>query len=406
MLLSRGALASTLRTGWGACARHASSSSSWVATWGNGDWGRLGDGACKNKTVPCRVRSLPADAAPLAVAAGGAHTVVLLTDGRVLSCGLNDYGQLGHSGGEECSPQLRHVLGLPPDVIAVAAGHFHTLAVTRGGELWAWGRNKERQLGLGDGTPSVVATPTRVAAPEAVTSVAVGARHSLAVTSSGALYAWGARALLGLGAAERWRLRLSAYESEPRLVRALRGVRVRVAAAGGAHSAVADTDGRVYTFGEGAFNQLGTGDSRPALEPVQVLGVHAVSALACGGLHTVVATHDGDVFVWGANEHGCLGLGDDVVGPQLRTPSRVAGVALTRVSAGWKHTAGISAAGALHAWGWGGSMGEGEDSCGGQLGLDSEFDFWAPARLPLQAGVRVLQVSCGWNHTAGVFCGT
>jgi alpha-tubulin suppressor-like RCC1 family protein len=414
-MLRRGALATTLRA-WSAGARRASTSSSsssssggdgscWVAAWGNGDWGRLGDGACKNKTQPHRVLGLPAGVAPLAVAAGGAHTVVLLTDGRVLSCGLNDYAQLGHSAGEECSPTLRCVAGLPPDVIAVAAGHFHTLAVTRGGELWAWGRNKERQLGLGDGAPSVVAAPTRVAVPEAVAAVAVGARHSLAVTPSGALYSWGARALLGLGAAERWRLRLATYESEPRLVRALRGVRVRVAAAGGAHSAVADTDGRVYTFGEGAFCQLGTGDSRPALEPVQVQGVHAVSALACGGLHTIVATDDGTVWVWGANEHGCLGLGDDGA-VQLRTPSRLAGVALTRVSAGWKHTAGLTAAGALHAWGWGGSMGEGEDSSGGQLGLDNDFDYWTPAAVPLPSGVRVLQLSAGWNHTAGLFCGT
>lgn len=37
--------------------------------------------------------------------------------------------------------------GLPPDVVTIAAGHFHSLAVTSEGHVWAWGRNNEGQLG-------------------------------------------------------------------------------------------------------------------------------------------------------------------------------------------------------------------------------------------------------------------
>jgi alpha-tubulin suppressor-like RCC1 family protein len=373
-----------------------------AAAWGNGDHGRLGvDDTQGNHVEPAPMRGLPADVAPSGVAAGGAHTVVLLADGRVFTCGLNDWGQLGHSMGSPSAPLLQPVAGLPADVVAVAAGHFTTMAVTAGGELWAWGRNSDGQLGLGDAAGARVCQPTRVSAlHDAVTAVAAGARHSLALTSAGELYAWGARSLLGLGAAERWRLRLASAEHAPRLVRSLRGVRLRVAAAGSAHSAVTDEDGRVFVFGEGAFNQLGTGSNRAAAEPTLLPGLHSVAALACGGLHTIAATHDGDVFSWGANEHGGLGLGD-VDGAQTRLPSRIPGVALTQVSAGWKHSAGITADGELYAWGWGGAMGEGQNSSGGQLGLGDECDWWSPTRVPTGA-VRVLRVSCGWNHTAGI----
>lgn len=37
--------------------------------------------------------------------------------------------------------------GLPRDVVRVGAGHYHSLAVTAGGEVWTWGRNADGQLG-------------------------------------------------------------------------------------------------------------------------------------------------------------------------------------------------------------------------------------------------------------------
>ena len=40
-------------------------------------------------------------------------------------------------------------MDLPDPVAALAAGHFHTLALTQGGDVWAWGRNGSGQLGVG-----------------------------------------------------------------------------------------------------------------------------------------------------------------------------------------------------------------------------------------------------------------
>lgn len=41
------------------------------------------------------------------------------------------------------------VPGLPSDVTSLTAGHYHSLAVTSEGQLWAWGRDNEAQLGRG-----------------------------------------------------------------------------------------------------------------------------------------------------------------------------------------------------------------------------------------------------------------
>lgn len=36
---------------------------------------------------------------------------------------------------------------LPSDISFISAGHYHSLAVTSDGQIWAWGRNDEGQLG-------------------------------------------------------------------------------------------------------------------------------------------------------------------------------------------------------------------------------------------------------------------
>jgi len=71
----------------------------------------------------------------------------------VMSFGDGSQGSLGLPsslvgiGGDAYEPTV--IPGLPPDVVSVSAGHYHSLAVTAEGELWAWGRNDEGQLGRG-----------------------------------------------------------------------------------------------------------------------------------------------------------------------------------------------------------------------------------------------------------------
>lgn len=75
-----------------------------LATWGNGDCGRLGLSRVGiSEEIPRIVRAL-LDVQIKQVACGGAHTVVVDEDGSVFTMGLNDSGQLGHNPGEEVVP--------------------------------------------------------------------------------------------------------------------------------------------------------------------------------------------------------------------------------------------------------------------------------------------------------------
>jgi hypothetical protein len=81
-------------------------------------------------------------------------------------------------------------------VTQVASGYGHSLVVTSSGQLYAFGDNQYGQLGsaTNSGTGNANPTPTFVTLPGRVgqvTQVAAGLGHSLVVTSSGQLYAFG-----------------------------------------------------------------------------------------------------------------------------------------------------------------------------------------------------------------------
>lgn len=81
------------------------------------------------------------------IAVGKYHTLCLFEDGRILSFGNNEVGELGIGNlfyGEKS--QKPCYIGASVKFISVAAGYFHSLAVAEDGTLWGWGDNTCHQL--------------------------------------------------------------------------------------------------------------------------------------------------------------------------------------------------------------------------------------------------------------------
>jgi alpha-tubulin suppressor-like RCC1 family protein len=76
-----------------------------VKCWGNGNFGRLGQGSVNNSSVPIAVVGLPG--AAVAVALGYAHSCALLADGDIWCWGRGAKGQLGDGLGEDSLVPVR-----------------------------------------------------------------------------------------------------------------------------------------------------------------------------------------------------------------------------------------------------------------------------------------------------------
>ncbi|PNW71667.1 hypothetical protein CHLRE_16g663876v5 [Chlamydomonas reinhardtii] len=395
-----------------------------LVAFGNADHGRLGLGATTLSSVMTpRVNLALARYDLENLAAGGAHTVVVTRGGLVFTFGLNTRGQLGHSAEADSAAEPGNVL-LPEPVAAVAAGDAHTACLTESGRVYTFGCNASGQLGVGrDAIPGGRSHSARPMLVEALTgqrvvSVAAGAAHSLAVTDSGRLYAWGLgdHGRLGLGpppsaasssnsscgsdgssdsssdrtsssssCSEGGGARSPWVEWLPRAVTtaALGGSKPAEVFAGPATSACMDEAGRVYTWGFGALHQLGHGAGAAAggggratpddeWEPrlVDVSSLRRTRRLALGGAHALACRTDERVHVWGSDPSGIGSLGMMPgsglgLGP---APGPLPGSAVvipaptifrwwfTDVAAGLAHSAGVSSDGKLFAWGWGGAV--------------------------------------------------
>jgi alpha-tubulin suppressor-like RCC1 family protein len=159
-----------------------------VFSWGSNAKRALGSGSGKSTTESVPVKGLQSISS---VSVGGYHGLAL-SGNTVFAWGSNEFGQTGTEAftlaGAVIVDSLRDV-----NIVAISAGYQHSLAVTSDGEVYSWGWNIAGQLG--DGTLNSRTTPAVVQALSGVNIIAVVGSsdcESLAISSTGRLYYWGA----------------------------------------------------------------------------------------------------------------------------------------------------------------------------------------------------------------------
>jgi hypothetical protein len=239
--------------GWGhACALTTGGG---VKCWGFNSTGQLGNGTMTNSTTPVDVSGLASGVA--ALSAGFIHTCALTTGGGVKCWGANSDGQLGN-GTLTGSAMPVDVTGLASGVAAVAAGFYHTCALTTGGGVKCWG------FGIGAGT-----TPNDVAGlTSGVTAVSGGGAHACALTSKGGVKCWGINSAGQLGDGT------TTNSTTPVAVSGLTSGAAAVSA-GFLHTCALTASSAVMCWGENSGGQLGNGTTADSTTPMEAVGLAA-----------------------------------------------------------------------------------------------------------------------------------
>ncbi|XP_043827226.1 probable E3 ubiquitin-protein ligase HERC6 [Dromiciops gliroides] len=309
--------------------------------WGDNSFRQLGIKArrrAKNAGVRCRAVDSPGGEPLLQAACGERHSLLLLSDGTVWSCGDNSCGQLGRKIIQDCKKPAPIQALETQIIVSVSCGKEHSLAVCKRGRVFSWGSGSEGQLGIGEFKeqsfiPKQIGDLSKVK----IIQVSCGHYHSVALAQDGKVFSWGknSHGQLGLG-------QNIPSQASPQQVTSLNDIPLAQVAAGGAHSFALSLSGTSYGWGSNSAGQLALSGKNASVQ--QSYKPHSIGELkhlnvtyiSCGDEHTAVLTQEGKVFTFGSNTSGQLGheLVSEKRSPQLVESAHV----FSQIACGSHHT--------------------------------------------------------------------
>eukprot|EP00439_Symbiodinium_sp_Y106_P054461 s5365_g7.t1 len=403
-------------------------------SWGHGGHGRLGHGpACEAALKPTLLQIENEKGGASAprfkfLAVGEAHSAAIDLIGQVWCWGAGSFGRCGH-GEEDDNMYPRQVSSMiGKSCCQVALGVCHSLALTARGTIWSWGG----YLYTGHGESDDIETARELDAENlkghAIIEIAAGRFHSMALSGTGDVFSWGSGSMgrLGLGqnisdrkvpeqisnlrgwvketqtrgpcASQSWEdgLKPSSFET-PKGQKAQSLESIEVLACGGMHSAAVEKDGSCWLWGTGEYGQNASPEGQDFWKPVLLAAMDPLSGskikvltIGLGLEHCLMISRNLELFAWGRNHHGQLGLGTT---KDMSEPTFVAALSkVSAVAAGEDHSAAITPGGELYTWGNAecGKLGHGSSMIRSSMGF--------PKQVRIEN--RMKSVSCGAMHTA------
>ena len=251
--------------------------------WGRNSYGQLGDNTAVSKSSP--VQTISGGTNWKLVGCGQYHTAAIKTDGTLWTWGQNNFGQLGdNTVAAKSSPVQTIAAGT--NWKQVSSGYNHTAVIKTDGTLWLWGRNSVGALG--DNTAAAKSSPVQtIAAGTNWKQVGCGSNHTAAIKTDGTLWLWGYNSYGQLGD------NTVANESSPVQTIAA-GTNWKLVSSGGSkHTAAIKTDGTLWTWGSNIFGQLGDNTAVSKSSPVQTISGGTNWKLVSGGeYHTAAIRED------------------------------------------------------------------------------------------------------------------
>lgn len=273
-----------------------------VWAWGQNTFGQLGDSLLNTNTnYPVQMRGEYGFGyldSIVEVSCGYYHSLMLKSDGTVLSCGYNTYGQLGVNSTQTWIVPRPVVgpggLGILTNIVQIDAGSHSSVALRSDGTVWVWG----------NGT-GINYYPEQVQGLPQITKISIKGGHVLALDINGEVWSWGENTYGQVGN------NTYTYVYSPVQVLDQAGTNVMDSiidiGTGMMHSFAIHSNGTAYSWGSNNNGQLGDGTTFDRYYPVQILGpggsglLDNIVELEGGHMLSVARKSDGTIYCWGDN---------------------------------------------------------------------------------------------------------
>jgi alpha-tubulin suppressor-like RCC1 family protein len=312
-------------------------------TWGNAFFGQLGNNTGTATSSP--IQTISAGTNWKTLFSGRQHVTAIKNDGTLWTWGNNNFGQLGDNTITPKSSPIQTISG-GTNWKLISAGYYHTLAIKTDGTLWAWGTNSQGQLG--NNTIAHKSSPIQtIAGGSNWKSVSCGVFHTAAVKVDSTLWIWGYNPSGQLGD------NTIAHKSSP-VQTIAGGSNWKLVTGGMYHTAAIKTDGTLWLWGKNNYGQLGDNTITPKSSPIQTIsGGTNWKLVASGFYHTVAIKIDGTLWLWGKNSYGQLGDNNSGGTASKSSPVQtiVGGTNWKSISSNSYQTAAIKTDGTLWLWG-------------------------------------------------------
>jgi alpha-tubulin suppressor-like RCC1 family protein len=319
------------------------------------------------------------------IAAGGAHSLFLKSDGSLWAMGYNRDGRLG-DGTYNNTNQPEQIVA--SNVTAIAAGGFYnvlgpnedsqSLFLKNNGSLWAMGSNGSGQLG--DGTTSKTNQPEQIVASN-VTAIATGRHHSLFLKSDGSLWAMGGNDYGQLGDGT-YSTNAPYYYGTNRPEQIVASNVTKIAT-GTYHSLFLKSDGSLWVMGFNYSGQLGDGTYNNTNRPKQIVASN-VTEIAAGEAHSLFLKSNGSLWAMGGNGYGALGDGTN---NSTNRPEQIVASNVMAIAADYDDSLFLKSDGSLWAMGRNGYC---------QLGDGTYNNTYRPEQI-VASGVTAIAAGFGHN---------
>ena len=254
------------------------------------------------------------------IAAERETAVGLTADGEVYVWGDGAYYDLGQGQVKLNQYTPVKVEGLP-EIVKIAKGKHHVLALDVNGEVWGWGNNSSGEVhGAYKGK---VYVPSKISGLSNITDITAGTGFSAAIKSDGTLWTWGNNTDGKLGD------RGTSAANVPAPVTGLSNVSKVTC---GEKFMAALSGETVYTWGNNESGQLGSGTNDSTSTPTAITGSY--KDIAAGNSHMLAVSTSDELFTWGYNSVGQLGLGDKISRNVPTSTGKTAAV----IGAGYNHS--------------------------------------------------------------------